>query len=106
MLYNEYDFDRETGRKKYIKKIVSLFRNSPEYKLWVSYQHRTKKLVCPFTGLDGNIEKDVIELHHHPFTLYEIVEFLLDSIVEKYGEIQKGEHVLNCISSFDVLKII
>lgn len=83
-----------------------MFRHSPEYKRWVHLQYETKEIICPFTNIDGRLQDDLIELHHHPFTLYEIIEFVLDSTVERYGETYKGEHILNCVSTFDVQRVV
>lgn len=105
--YNNYDFEHgDKGKEKFIKKIQRLFRSSPEYKRWVWLQHETKELVCPFTKINGNLSPDLIELHHHPFTLYEIIEIFLDNIVERYGATYEGVHVLNCVSTFDVQRVI
>jgi hypothetical protein len=75
MIYNSLDFEEKNylkNRTKIINKIEVTFRTSFEYKKWLDRQFELFNLTCPFTGIDGYSSRRLLELHHHPFTLYEL----------------------------------
>ena len=94
-LYDIVDLENEKERKALIKKIESLIRNSTEYKKFIGFLRNNLNLnKCTFHP-DVNcdiLKKTKIEFHHYPFTLYEIV----DTVVEK----QSKENPI--INPFDV----
>ncbi len=60
----------------FVKKCVSMVRMTPEYRDWTSYikdtlGHKT----CVFT--EETADELTIELHHHPFTLFDITDVTL-----------------------------
>jgi hypothetical protein len=78
MVYNTINFSDKyylKSRQKFIKKVEQTFRMSYEYRTWVSRQFELYQLSCPFTGVDGYTSRKLLELHHHPLTLYDICEF-------------------------------
>jgi hypothetical protein len=58
---------------KFIKKIEKAIRISDEYKEWVGDLHISGLNKCAVLGNIAIGEKVSIELHHYPFTLYDIV---------------------------------
>jgi len=97
ILYNEYDFYEEKNIIKYTKSIEKLFRSSIEYRRWVYIQNQYRVLKCPFTGITNELENGLLELHHHPITLYDICNIIIDSMLNK-------EINLNNVSSFQICK--
>jgi len=70
-----YD-DKE--RTSFIKKVERIIRTSPEYKDWVRYIKEVKGYdYCQFTHEVSN--EVTIEIHHHPFTLFDLVTIILDT---------------------------
>lgn len=121
MIYNNLNFTDKfyiKSRQKLIKKIEQTFRMSYEYKQWVSRQFNLYNLQCPFTGVDGYTSRKLLELHHHPFTLYEICEMQLDKFENEIGVIDEDIDIefissssieyfdLNRISTFEVQKFV
>lgn len=67
------DIVEEKEMNKFIKACEGMIRHSIEYKLWTSYVKEALGLkVCSVTG-EVNDETRV-EIHHHPFTLYDITK--------------------------------
>ena len=70
-----YDLNDEKDFEKYIKDIEKFVRNSIEYKKFVNYLRMYMDMnKCAFlanTTID-NDSKVKIEIHHYPFTLYDI----------------------------------
>lgn len=69
-------------RTKYIKLIESYVRGSMEYRNYIGYLKNHLNLTkCKFfKNIDVKNTKVSLEMHHYPFTLYDIV----DVVVEKY----------------------
>jgi hypothetical protein len=68
------------NKKKFVRSIEKAFRALPEYLAWsnaVKLQHCCWK-DCPVTG---DIVK--LEAHHYPFTLYEIIEKIVEENPDK-----------------------
>lgn len=73
----EFEDDRE--RKKFINKIKMFVRRSPEYSVWVNYiKYVLQKNECVLSN--EHISQVSIDLHHHPISLQNIVE----AIINKY----------------------
>lgn len=76
------DFEVEKEHNKFVKAVESLIRRSPEYKLWVNYIKDTQSYnYCFFTNEIG--EEVTIDIHHHPFTLYDLVVMAVDDKISK-----------------------
>jgi len=70
------DFADEKEIERFIKSCERLVRNSPEYKLWISYIRDVLQMeCCRITG--ENMNETSVDIHHHPFTLYSIIKALL-----------------------------
>ena len=109
IIYNEIDSTSEKQYKAFIKNIEKLIRSSQEYKYWVYKQRSSKKLICPITKISGDLLKNQLELHHHPYTLFELVEAALEKLQADYmfnPKYDKRFYVINQISSFDVAKYV
>lgn len=79
------DFNSEKDLERFVKSCERLVRNSPEYKLWVSYIRDVLNLtVCHITG--ESLNETTVDLHHHPFSLFMIVKGL---IYKKIGNDEK-----------------
>lgn len=76
------------SRDKFIKQNERLIRGSDEYKEYIKFlktkMHMNKCYVNP-TIMSANGKKYSIELHHEPFTLYDLVDIEIMRR-EKYGE--------------------
>jgi hypothetical protein len=83
---------------KFVKSCEFMIRKSVEYRLWILYIKETLGLVkCEITGEYSN--QTSIEIHHHPITLYHIVEAV---IAEK---IAKEESFCTFDIAMDVIKL-
>jgi len=77
-------------RRKFIKRIERIVRNSMEYKDYIQFLKQNMDLdSCMFfqavtSNKKANKSKITVEMHHEPFTLYEIVAVVL-SRYEKEG---------------------
>lgn len=79
--HNIYDFENDKKYSKYIQNIEKIIRTSIEYKLWILKNIDTQ--VCIITGLTKEDTKE-IEFHHHPYTLFRIVDGVLDRLRNKH----------------------
>ena len=82
----------DTDRVKYIKYIEKLIRTSYEYKEYISYL--TEVCEMDFCSFFNNISKDLIkkmkiEIHHEPFTLYDIVNIVLRRFMKNEEDINE-----------------
>jgi hypothetical protein len=74
------DLDDEKTRDKIIKEIVSQVRRCPEYGRYRDYLIDNLDMgnCSILTNLDAEeLENAEVELHHYPFTLYDIVEMVI-----------------------------
>jgi len=77
------NFENETEEKKFIKSVERLIRSSIEYREWLSFLKDSLQMnICVFTG-ETDEETNDIEIHHHPLTLYDIVQAVIDSKIMK-----------------------
>lgn len=94
-LYEVKDLENEKERNILIKNIERLVRTSIEYRKYIRFLRTNMNITkCTFHP-DVNVEilkKTKIEFHHYPFTLYEIV----DTVIEKQSKINP------IINPFDV----
>lgn len=89
-LYDGIDTENEKERKKVIKTIESIVRKSPEYSAFIGYLKNNLNLTkCTFhKDVDiSELRKTKLEFHHYPFTLYDIVDTVLNKHLEQNGEI-------------------
>lgn len=109
VLYNDFDLDEEKSFSRYVKKLEQLFRMSYSYKYWVKIQYQKKELICPFSGINGDVQYNLLELHHHPFTLFDICSMQQNKVIRVYEQTENYDgryHILNQVSEFDVVKIV
>lgn len=73
-----FDPDDTKEIKSFIKNVQRLVRSSEEYKRYISYLN--SELELESDSFMGNItsESASLEFHHHPFTLYDIVEIIVN----------------------------
>ena len=69
--------DDERSKSKFIRNIEKYIRSSNEYKRWLSFVKGTlgSDLQCYHTGNLPTMCS--LEIHHHPYTLYELVEIAM-----------------------------
>lgn len=75
------DLENEKERRDLIKKIEKLVRTSPEYRKFIYFLRNNLNLTSCTFHKDVNTEtlkKTKIEFHHYPFTLYEIVDTVIN----------------------------
>ena len=67
-------FFDEKEEVKFIKKVESQIRSSPEYRDFISYLKN--ELSFNYCSFFNKLDSDdvTIEIHHHPFTLFDLVE--------------------------------
>lgn len=72
-----------------IKHIESIIRTSVEYKMYISYLRKFIKMnKCSFMARITNAEgkKVSIEIHHEPFTLFDLTQIVLEKYKVETGE--------------------
>jgi len=98
------DFVDEKALTSFIKNTERLIRISPEYKYFVNYVKEILGLgYCTITG--EIVEQTTIELHHHPFTLYDIVNGLICEQINQDIEISSFEIALAATELHYQLKV-
>lgn len=78
----DYDLMDEKDREKYLKDLERIVRNSFEYRRFISYLRENMDMdSCAYmenvSNKDNNF-KVKIEIHHSPFTLYDICTIVLN----------------------------
>jgi hypothetical protein len=67
----------------YIKNIEKMIRNSVEYKDWVQMlRDEQGAYKCFISG--ATLDECTIEIHHTPFTLFDIIDIVISSKTEKF----------------------
>ena len=75
-----YDISDDKSLTKYIKKVERIVRGSIEYRRYIRYLRNEVDLnrCAFFSNIDMAIAKRVqLEFHHHPFTLYDVVDIMI-----------------------------
>ena len=84
--------------KRFIKNVERLVRTSPSYKLYIAYLS-DQGLVNDVVYSKITSEKATLEFHHYPFTLYDIVEIIVNYHLkhkEKFTSLSIAEEVIQC----------
>ena len=83
----EYLKDDQKAKNKYIKYLERLARSSYELRNYLSLLRENVEMTkC--TLLNGVSSEDArIELHHFPFTMYDIARIILDDALEKQDDV-------------------
>ncbi len=78
LFFTVKDFENEKQLSSYIKSIEKMIRGSREYRSLISYIKTELKLTnCTvWNNIDSAVVK--IEQHHSPFTLYDLVEIIIE----------------------------
>jgi len=82
-LWYDYDMSNQKDINKVIKKLEFMSRSSFEYDEWArkcKWKHAIECPICDDNYYDNNSK---CETHHHPKTLYTIVENIIDTHLEK-----------------------
>jgi len=93
------EFADDKEYKKFIKNVERLVRASLEYKEWVQFVKFSLGYDYCLFSLELDEETDDIEIHHHPFTLYDIV----DLVVAK--NIQQGKEFTTFEIAYQVMEL-
>lgn len=98
-MYNYEILTNDKIKDKFIKHIESIIRQSYEYSVYISIMKTEFNLshCVKLPGLDINNYKFTLEMHHYPFTLYDLVAIEVDYLIDK-GEID--------INPFDIAQYI
>jgi hypothetical protein len=85
--YKSYDFfegslDNVKDFDKLIKNIEKIVRNSLEYRNYIKFLKTELKLNSCTLLKNFNTDIVNIELHHYPFTLYDITEIILNYLIK------------------------
>lgn len=70
--------DNESIVNKFIKGVERLVRMSGEYKKYIGYLTNTQDLKNDVIMANIDINLAELEFHHYPFTLYDIVDIMLE----------------------------
>ena len=84
--------------KRFIKNVERLVRSSPSYKKYIAYLG-DQGLVNDVVYSKITAEKATLEFHHYPFTLYDIVEIIVNYHLkhkEKFTSLSIAEEVIQC----------
>ena len=99
------NFSDSTEERRFIKNVERLIRSSIEYKEWVFFVKDSLHLdICAFTG-ESDEETGDIEIHHHPLTLYDIVQAVVDTYVMQDQEFCSFEIAQEVIDLHFKLKV-
>lgn len=83
--------------KRFIKNVEGLVRRSNEYKKYIGYLSNDLKLTSDSFMNNINSDNATLEFHHYPFTLYDIVEIVLNKKImedEDFTSISVAEDIL------------
>ena len=86
----EYILKTSMDWKKTIKKCERMIRTSLEYRQYIQFLKNEMELnkCAVFQNIRTSSEKKYsIEIHHSPFTLYDIVQIVMTKHLEEYGTI-------------------
>lgn len=89
--------DEPKLNKKFIKNVERLVRSSLAYKEYCRYLNEDQGLINDVHNFNITNEVATLEYHHYPFTLYDIVEILLNKIFlegQRVTSIELAEEVL------------
>ncbi len=104
-LWYNWDMSNQKDINKVIKKLEAVCRASLEYDEWqrtCKYRHAITCPVCDDNYYDNNSK---CESHHHPKTLYTIVENIIDEHLEKNDlDDQTGFAIVQEIMDLHLLK--
>lgn len=82
LYYTTENFEKDSERIRFIKSVERAVRNAPEMKALITYIRGELKFTnCAVLTEIGTADA-LIELHHAPFTLFDIVETLLTRRLE------------------------
>ena len=96
-ILSEEEFD-----EKRIASIERLIRSSYEYRSFITYMkndlHITKDMLLP--GLDISKYKFSLEMHHYPFTLFDLVDIIGRYLIKNNKSTDRG------VSNFDIGELV
>lgn len=84
--------------KRFIKNVERLVRSSPSYKKYIAYLG-DQGLVNDVVYSKITAEKATLEFHHYPFTLYDIVEIIVNYHLkrrDKFTSLSIADEVIRC----------
>lgn len=93
-MFSSIDHENEKERKKVINTIEGIIRKSPEYSTFIGYLKNNLDLTkCTFhPDVDiKELKKTKLEFHHYPFTLYDIVDTVLNKYLDDHSDINPFE---------------
>lgn len=83
--------------KKFIKAVESEIRRSPQYSEYIHYLSTDQNLTVDVYSGNISSEMATTEFHHYPFTLYDIVEIIVNKHIQqkdKYTSFDIAQEVL------------
>ena len=94
--YKISDFEDDKEMDRFVKKVKSIIRNTPEYKYWVEYvKHTLNYNYCILSK--ESLNEVTLDVHHHPVTLETMVQATIISKMNKgqsFCSIEIAEEVL------------
>ena len=93
-----FDMKFKTIDTARIKKLVTAMRRSPEYKRFIRFMKKTMKIdTCAFYNGFGGDMGMIVEMHHHPFRMYEYTETICNKHMKLKGYISTKEVMLEVL---------
>lgn len=82
--YNLYGFEIDDEKQfiSYVDQVETIVRKSQEYRIWTNIH---PDLQCQVTGYTKEEYRKEIELHHYPYTLFEITSKIQLEIKNRYS---------------------
>ena len=81
--YSDVDLENPHELEKFIKRIEKIIRGSDEYRNFIKYLKEEKKMtkssVMPGIDMEDIKGRSIIEFHHFPFSLFDIVFTVISS---------------------------
>ena len=82
---------------RFVKSVEKVIRSSDEYSEYIGFLKSDLSInACAVLG-NINTELVPIEMHHYPFTLYDITSIVLDSVIDQPA---------NCITTFAIADMV
>jgi len=82
-LWYNYDLSNMKDYVKCIKQLEKICRSTLEYDQWQRVCKYTDNQVCPVCGDNYYLNNSKCESHHHPKTLFDIVDNIMTEHIEK-----------------------
>jgi len=92
-MWTKRNFNSEKELNIYIKNIEKLIRGSLEYKEWLQHIRTLGGWKCKISNV--TLEQASIEIHHTPYTLYDLVEIIIYNQSENFCTFSIAQQIMS-----------